>query len=49
MSTGQVLLAVERLTKRYGDVTALNDVSFRITDGITGILGENGAGTILCA
>jgi ABC-2 type transport system ATP-binding protein len=44
MSSGQVLLAVEHLTKRYGDVIALNDVSFRITDGITGILGENGAG-----
>src|SRR6478752_315890 len=42
MSAGEVLLAVERLTKRYGDVTALNDVSFRITDGITGILGESG-------
>jgi len=44
MTTGEVLLAVERLTKRYGDVVALNDVSFSITDGITGILGENGAG-----
>lgn len=44
MATGEVLLAVERLTKRYGSVVALNEVSFRITDGITGILGENGAG-----
>ena len=44
MATGQALLAVERLTKQYGDVVALNDVSFSITDGITGILGENGAG-----
>ncbi len=44
MTTGEVLLAVERLTKRYGNVVALNDVSFTITDGITGILGENGAG-----
>jgi ABC-2 type transport system ATP-binding protein len=44
MATGEVLLAVERLTKKYGNVVALNDVSFRITDGITGILGENGAG-----
>src|SRR3954463_1911265 len=44
MTSGEVLLAVERLTKRYGDVVALNDVSFSITDGITGILGENGAG-----
>ena len=38
------LIAVDRLTKRYRDVIALNDVSFEITDGITGILGENGAG-----
>ena len=44
MATGQSLIAVDRLTKRYGDVVALNDVSFSITDGITGILGENGAG-----
>ena len=38
------LVAVEQLTKRYGDVIALNDITFGITDGITGILGENGAG-----
>src|SRR5688500_11948917 len=34
------LLAIDRLTKRYGNVIALNEVSFSITDGITGILGE---------
>ncbi len=44
MATGDALLAVEHLTKNYGNVVALNDVSFTITDGITGILGENGAG-----
>jgi ABC-2 type transport system ATP-binding protein len=44
MATGQVLLAAEGLTKRYGRVVALDDVSFSIHDGITGILGENGAG-----
>jgi ABC-2 type transport system ATP-binding protein len=44
MTTGHPLLEIERLTKQYGKVVALNDVSFRITDGITGILGENGAG-----
>lgn len=38
------LLAAESLTKHYGDVVALNDVSFTISAGITGILGENGAG-----
>src|SRR5687767_3048968 len=41
---GAPLLAVENLTKRYGKVIALDDVTFSISDGITGILGENGAG-----
>ena len=44
MATGQALLEAERLTKRYGGVVALDDVSFTIRDGVTGILGENGAG-----
>src|ERR687893_276976 len=44
MAAANALLAVDRLTKRYGNVVALNNVSFTITDGITGILGENGAG-----
>ncbi|MBA3579209.1 MAG: ABC transporter ATP-binding protein [Gemmatimonadaceae bacterium] len=43
-TTGQALLSVEHLTKRYKGVVALDDVTFAITDGITGILGENGAG-----
>jgi ABC-2 type transport system ATP-binding protein len=38
------LLAAENLTKKYKDVVALDDVSFTISAGITGILGENGAG-----
>jgi ABC-2 type transport system ATP-binding protein len=38
------LLSAERLSKHYRNVVALNDVSFNIYDGITGILGENGAG-----
>lgn len=38
------LLAARNLTKRYGAVVALDDVSFGISAGITGILGENGAG-----
>jgi ABC-2 type transport system ATP-binding protein len=38
------LIQIDHLTKQYGKVTALNDVSFTISDGITGILGENGAG-----
>jgi ABC-2 type transport system ATP-binding protein len=43
-SSGEALIAAEDLTKRYRDVVALNEVSFSIFDGITGILGENGAG-----
>jgi ABC-2 type transport system ATP-binding protein len=43
-SSGEALIAAENLTKRYRDVVALNEVSFSIFDGITGILGENGAG-----
>jgi ABC-2 type transport system ATP-binding protein len=38
------LLETAHLTKSYGNVVALNDLSFTISGGITGILGENGAG-----
>ena len=41
---GTPLLQIEHVTKQYRDVAALDDISFTITDGITGILGENGAG-----
>ncbi len=40
----ETLVAAENLSKHYKDVVALNGVSFGISDGITGILGENGAG-----
>ena len=42
--SGTALLRAQNLHKRYGDVVALNDVSFAISEGVTGILGENGAG-----
>jgi ABC-type branched-subunit amino acid transport system ATPase component len=39
------VLTVEHLTVRYGAVTAVDDVSFRLTPGtITGLIGPNGAG-----
>jgi ABC-2 type transport system ATP-binding protein len=38
------LLSARNLTKRYGKLVALDDVSFDISAGVTGILGENGAG-----
>jgi energy-coupling factor transporter ATP-binding protein EcfA2 len=38
-------IAVENLTKRYGDVTAVDDLSFTVRPGaVTGFLGPNGAG-----
>jgi ABC-2 type transport system ATP-binding protein len=39
------VIEVEHLTKRYGNVTAVDDVSFRVNKGeILGFLGPNGAG-----
>ena len=39
------MITVERLTKRYGDFTALDAVSFTAEPGrVTGFLGPNGAG-----
>ena len=39
------MIQVEQLSKAYGAVPALNNVSFRVNDGeIVGLLGPNGAG-----
>ena len=39
------MIEVQNLTKRYGPLTAVNDVSFRVESGqILGFLGPNGAG-----
>jgi ABC-2 type transport system ATP-binding protein len=39
------VIAVERLTKLYGDLTAVNDLSFRVAPGeVLGLVGPNGAG-----
>ncbi|MHA2004226.1 MAG: ATP-binding cassette domain-containing protein, partial [Candidatus Thorarchaeota archaeon] len=36
---------IENLVKSYGDLVAVNDVSFKVQEGeIFGILGPNGAG-----
>jgi ABC-2 type transport system ATP-binding protein len=38
-------IEVEKLTKRFGDFTAVNEVSFNVAEGeIFGLLGPNGAG-----
>lgn len=41
---GSALVRAESLLKRYGSVPVLDDVTFRVTEGITGLLGANGAG-----
>ena len=39
------MIEVQNVTKRYGSITAVNDVSFRVESGqILGFLGPNGAG-----
>jgi ABC-2 type transport system ATP-binding protein len=39
------MIQVEHLTRRYGDLVAVDDVSFRIEHGeVVGLLGHNGAG-----
>ena len=39
------MIEVKNLTRRYGDFTAVNSVSFNIKKGqIVGLLGHNGAG-----
>lgn len=39
------MITAEGLTKRFGDKTAVNDVSFTVSPGkVTGFLGPNGAG-----
>jgi ABC-2 type transport system ATP-binding protein len=44
MPGGGAIEAV-RLTKRYADVTAVDDLTFRVREGsVTGFLGPNGAG-----
>jgi ABC-type sugar transport system ATPase subunit len=38
-------IEVEHIVKKYGDFTAVDDVSFNVTEGeIFGLLGPNGAG-----
>ena len=44
-SGGHPAIEVDHITKRYGDFTAVDDVSFNVMEGeIFGMLGPNGAG-----
>ncbi|MGQ3160558.1 MAG: ATP-binding cassette domain-containing protein, partial [Aeromicrobium sp.] len=39
------MITVEKLTRRYGDTTVVDDVSFEVRPGrTTGFVGANGAG-----
>jgi ABC-2 type transport system ATP-binding protein len=45
MTTSNALLEVKNLTKRYGDLTAVDDLSLSVLEGeVLGLLGPNGAG-----
>src|SRR5437763_4045782 len=45
MSAAETILEVEKITKRFGGLIALSEVSFRIGKGeIYGLIGPNGAG-----
>ena len=49
VATGEPILTVSHLTKRYGGVVAVNDVSFTVPAGkILGLIGPNGAGKTTC-
>ncbi len=39
-----VTLSVMNLTKKFGNFTAVNNISFSTTEGVVGFLGPNGAG-----
>ena len=38
------VIGAEHLSKWYGQVIGLNDVTLQVPSGITGLLGPNGAG-----
>ena len=45
MTTGTHVIEVKNLTKRYRDVTAVEDVSLQLQAGeVTALVGHNGAG-----
>ena len=45
MDNNKTLLKVEHITKRFGGLVAVNDISFELQKGsITGLIGPNGAG-----
>ena len=39
-----MVIAADHVSKWYGQVIGLNDVTLEVSPGITGLLGPNGAG-----
>ena len=44
MSSESPAVVLESVSKWYGEVIGVNDVSLAIDGGVTGVLGPNGAG-----
>ena len=45
MDNGTPILEIDKVTKRFGGLTALNEISFKVQSGeIRGLIGPNGAG-----
>ncbi|MDQ3656553.1 MAG: ATP-binding cassette domain-containing protein, partial [Chloroflexota bacterium] len=42
--SGVATIELQKVSKWYGDIVAVSDVSFGIGPGVTGLLGPNGAG-----
>ena len=42
---GIKLIEVKKVTKKYGNFTAVDNITFNVKDGeVVGLLGQNGAG-----
>jgi ABC-2 type transport system ATP-binding protein len=44
IGSGEPRIEIRKLSKWYGDVLGLNDISLKIGEGVFGLLGPNGAG-----
>ena len=45
MTAAQAGIVLDRISKWYGEVMALNEVNAEFGPGVTGLLGPNGAST----
>ena len=44
IADGEAIVELANVSRWYGNVVAVNDISFRLAGGVTGLLGPNGAG-----